>query len=67
VNQPNPRGGEAAVMRVNPTLQHTARKDGTELWYGILGAECGGDTQGGTATPVMDLKGSVHDFSRAPE
>lgn len=24
-------------------------------------------TQGGTATPVMDLKGSVHDFSRAPE
>lgn len=46
VNQPNPRGGEAAVMRVNPTLQHTARKDGTELWYGILGAECGGKHTG---------------------
>lgn len=24
-------------------------------------------TQGGTLTPMMDLKGSVHDFSRALE
>lgn len=34
------------MMRVNPTLQHTARKDGTELWYGILGAERGGEHTG---------------------